>query len=311
MTMTVDCAIIGGGPAGLNAALVLGRSRRRVLLFDDNHPRNGVTQHSHGFITRDGVTPAEFRAIGYSEVAKYPSVEVLSTRIRAVNRFGEQEKSQRTAFELVADSGEKFGADNIILATGLRETLPAVEGIYEYYGKSLFNCPYCDGWELRDVPLVIIAESERGASHLPRVIYNWSRDLVVCTNGHQALSGEQKHFLGKYGIRVIEEKIEALVGQVGQLERIIFENHPDIERAGGFVEIQRRPATTIAQDLGCETDEAGGLVTDELGRTNIEGVYAAGDIVNFMQNQLIWAAASGSRAAIGVNTDLTARFFDE
>ena len=309
--MTVDCAIIGGGPAGLNAALVLGRARRKVLLFDDNKPRNAVTQHSHGFITRDGVTPTEFRAISHEEIAKYPSVEARSTRIRAVSR---QETGQGTPFELIAEDGETFRADNIILAAGLRETLPAVEGIYSYYGRSLFNCPYCDGWELRDKPLVIIAESEKAASHLPKVIYNWSRDLVVCTNGHHALSDGQKLVLDKYGIRVIEEKIAALVGQAGQagqLERIVFENHPDIERAGGFVEIQRMQATTIGQDLGCETDEAGGIVTDELGRTSIKGVYAAGDAVNFMQNQLIWAAASGSRAAIGVNSDLTASFFDE
>src|SRR3954447_2903536 len=133
--MMYDCVIIGGGPAGLNAALVLGRARRKVLLFDDNNPRNAVTQHSHGFITRDGVTPAEFRAIGYGEIAKYPSVEVLPTRIQAVKRQGEGE-GQGTAFELVAQDGEKFGAGNVILATGLRETLPAVEGIYSYYGRS-------------------------------------------------------------------------------------------------------------------------------------------------------------------------------
>lgn len=234
----------------MNAALVLGRARRKVLLFDDNKPRNSVTQHSHGFITRDGVTPAEFRAISYEEIAKYPSVEVFSTHIRAVNRQEQGEgEGQGTALELVAEGGEKFRAANIILATGLQETLPAVEGIYSYYGRSLFNCPYCDGWELRDKPLVIIAESEKAAFHLPKVIYTWSRNLVVCTNGHRVLSDQQKLFLGKYGIRVIEEKIAALVGQpghsgkAGQLERIIFEHHTDIERAGGFVEIQRRKAT--------------------------------------------------------------------
>jgi thioredoxin reductase len=303
--MVLDCAIIGGGPAGLNAALVLGRARRKVLLFDDNKPRNAVTQHSHGFITRDGVHPAEFRAIGQQEIAKYPSVEIHSTRIEAVIKQG-------TTFELVADSGEKFEARNIILATGVQETLPAVEGIYDYYGKSLFNCPYCDGWELRDKPLVIIAENEMGASHLPKVLYNWSHDLVVCTNGHQVLNEEQKLFLDKYGIGVIEEKIVALAGRAGQLERIVFENHPDIERVGGFVGIQWKQATTIGQDLGCETNALGGIATDELGRTNIKGVYAAGDTVtNIMQAQLIMAAASGSKAAVGVNTDLIASYFGQ
>lgn len=291
----------------MNAALVLGRARRKVLLFDDNNPRNAVTQHSHGFITRDGVTPAEFRRIGYGEIAKYPSVDVHSTRILAVNR---QKTGQRTAFELIAEGGKRYIAANIILASGLRETLPAIENIHSFYGRSLFSCPYCDGWELRDKPLVIIAQSQKAASHLPRVVYNWSRNIVVCTNGHQALSDEQKLSFEKYGIRVIEEKIVALVGQAGQLERITFENHPDIERAGGFVETERTQATTIGQELGCETDEAGGIVTDELGRTNIEGVYAAGDTVTFLQAQLVWAAAAGSRAAVGVNTDLTASFFD-
>ncbi|MBF6611913.1 MAG: NAD(P)/FAD-dependent oxidoreductase [Chloroflexi bacterium] len=312
MTESADCAIIGGGPAGLNAALVLGRARRKVLLFDDNKPRNAVTRHSHGFITRDGVTPAEFRRSGYGEIAKYPSVEVLSTRVRAANRQETGEGSdQKTVFELVTEDSETFRAANVILATGLQETLPAVEGIYTYYGRSLFNCPYCDGWELRDKPLAIIAESEKAASHLPKIIYNWSRDIVVCTNGHQVLNDGQKRLLGKYGIGVIEEKIVALVGQAGQLERIVFANHPDIERAGGFVEIQRKQATTIGQDLGCEIDEAGGIVTDELGRTNIKGVYAAGDTVSILQNQLVWAAASGSKAAIGLNTDLATSFFDQ
>jgi thioredoxin reductase len=310
--MTVDCAIIGGGPAGLNAALVLGRARRSVVLFDDNSPRNAVTQHSHGFITRDGVTPAEFRAIANGEIAKYPSVQALPKHVRAVTKVDGKE-GHPAEFELVADDGEMHRAANVILATGLRETLPAVEGIHNYYGRSLFNCPYCDGWELRDKPLVIIAESERGASHLPKVIYNWSRDIVVCTNGHQALSDEQKDLLSKYGIRVIEERIVALVGragQPGQLERVVFENNLDLERAGGFVEIQRKQATTFAQELECEVDETGGIITDEMGRTNVRGVYAAGDTVHFMQNQLVWAAAGGSRAAIGVNTDLTASFFD-
>jgi thioredoxin reductase len=311
--MTVDCAIIGGGPAGLNAALVLGRAKRKVLLFDDNNPRNAVTLHSHGFITRDGVTPAEFRRIGYGEIAKYPSVEVHTGRILAVNteKSGQgAQGAQGRAFELIAEGGERYIAANIILAAGLRETLPAIENIHSFYGRSLFSCPYCDGWELRDKPLVVIAESEKGASHLPRVVSNWSRDLVVCTNGHRALSDEQKRFFERYGIRVIEEPITALVGQGGRLERITFRNRPDIERAGGFVETERRQATTIGQELGCETDEAGGIVTDGLGRTNIEGVYAAGDAVTFMQAQLVWAAAAGSRAAVGVNTDLTGSFFD-
>src|SRR5690349_3595068 len=154
-------------------------------------------QHSHGLITRDGVTPAEFRAIANGEIAKYRSVQALPKRVRAVTKV-EGKEGDRAEFEPVADDGEIYGAANVMPATGLRETLPAVEGIYNYYGRSLFNCPYCDGWEVRDKRPVIIAESERGASHLPKVIYNWSREIVVCTNGHQALSDVQKELPGKY-----------------------------------------------------------------------------------------------------------------
>src|SRR5436853_2415150 len=141
--MIIDCAIIGGGPAGLNAALVLGRARRAVLLFDDNQPRNAVTQETHGFLTRDGVKPGELRHLAHLELRKYPTVEIRHTRITDV-------RNHEGLFELVADNSDVVQARALILATGLKETLPAIAGIHDYYGKSLFNCPYCDGWELRD-----------------------------------------------------------------------------------------------------------------------------------------------------------------
>ncbi len=300
--MIYDCAIIGGGPAGMNAALVLGRARRSVILFDDNKPRNAVTLHSHGFITRDGISPSEFRAIGQQELRRYPSVEMHSARIETVTK-------QEAIFELVADSGERFEAANIMLATGLQETLPTVDGIYDYYGKSLFNCPYCDGWEMRDKPLVIIAENQVIAFHVAKVLYNWSHDIVVCTNGKRGLNEEQKAFFLKYGIGLVEEKITALVGQAGQLERIVFEHHQDIKRTGGLVGVQWKQSTTIGQDLGCEVNTMGGIAIDDLGRTNIKGVYAAGDTSTIMGAQLVVAAASGSKAAAGLNTDLIESYF--
>jgi thioredoxin reductase len=139
--MIVDCAIIGGGPAGLNAALVLGRARRRVLVFDDNHPRNAVTQESHGFVTRDGVKPHEFRAIAHQELRKYPSVDVQHVRVTAIRKASD-------AFAITTEKGDVFSAKTVLLATGLKEILPPIDGLHDYYGKSVFCCPYCDGWEL-------------------------------------------------------------------------------------------------------------------------------------------------------------------
>ena len=296
--MIIDCAIIGGGPAGLNAALVLGRAKRHVVMFDDNKPRNAVTQETHGFLTRDGVNPGEFRAIAHQEISRYPSVDIRNARITDVSKH-------ENLFEVVEDNGEVFQAKTVILATGLKETLPAIEGISDYYGKSLFNCPYCDGWELRDKPLVIIAENEQAAFHMAPIIWNWSRDVLVCTNGHAHLTEEQKGVLQKREIQVIEDPITALVGKNGMLEQVVFATHEKRARQGGFVAPQLTQASSFGTQLGCELNAFGGAVADNFGRTTVPGVYAAGDASVVMPSQVILAAASGSIAAAGVNTDLT------
>jgi thioredoxin reductase len=300
--MIIDCAVIGGGPAGLNAALVLGRARRTVLVFDDNRPRNAVTQETHGFLTRDGVKPGEFRSIAHQEISKYPSVAIRQMRINEVSKH-------EGWFELVADNGEVVQARTIILATGLKETLPAIDGIHDYYGKSLFSCPYCDGWELKDQPLMVIAEEGQRAFHLAKLVWNWSRDLLVCTNGHALLTTEQREMLRKKEIQVVEDRITALVGEKGMLERVVFASHEAIARRGGFVASQVLQASPFGEELGCQMNAMGGIVTDPLGRTTVAGVYAAGDALMAAPQQLIIAAAGGSWAAAGVNTDLTEREF--
>ncbi len=295
--MIIDCAIIGAGPAGLNAALVLGRARRTVLMFDDNQPRNAVTQEAHGFLTRDGVKPGEFRTLAHQDISKYPSVEIQHVRVTAIRRAD-------TSFEITTVKGDLFFAKTVLLATGLKEILPTIAGLYDYYGKSLFCCPYCDGWELRDRPLVVISEGPH-TFNLVKVVWNWSHDLLVCTNGHQPLPREQQETLRQKGIQVVEDRITALVGMHGQLERIVFATQEERRSEGGFVAPQLLHASPFGEVLGCEMNAVGGIVTDPLGRTIVPGVYAAGDISVAVPHQLIIAAAAGSRAAAGVNTDLT------
>ena len=299
--MLVDCAIIGGGPAGLTAALVLGRARRRVLVFDDNQPRNAVTQESHGFLTRDGVKPHEFRALAHQEIGKYPSVDIQHVRVTGIGHADD-------AFDITTEQGDLFSAKMVLLATGLKELLPPIEGLRDYYGKSVFCCPYCDGWELRDRPLVVISEGPQ-TFHLVKVVWNWSHDLLVCTNGHQVLDSEQQATLRQKGIAVVEDRITALVGKQGQLERMVFATQEERARGGGFVAPQLLQASPFGEELGCEMNVMGGIVTDSFGRTTIPGVYAAGDASVVIPAQLIIAAAEGSRAAAGVNTDLTERDF--
>jgi len=304
MNSVFDCAIIGGGPAGLNAALVLGRARRNTILFDNNNPRNAVTQESHGFITRDGIKPQEFREIAHKEIGKYPSVIYEKEEITSITK-----KDQ--LFELVTSNKELYQSKTIIISTGLKDVLPDIENISDYYGKSLFNCPYCDGWELRDKPLVVIIEEQMQGFHFIQTIYHWSKDLVVCTNGKSILNSEQKRLIQNKDIKLMENKIKNFEGKDGQMEKIHFECGDSVIRKGGFVAPQPIQASDFAKKLGCEYNSLGGISVDFFGKTNVEGVYAAGDASVFNPAQLIIAASDGLKAAAGVNRDLIQKEFME
>ncbi|WP_431090955.1 NAD(P)/FAD-dependent oxidoreductase [Paenibacillus sp. 8b26] len=295
--MSYDCAIVGGGPAGLNAALVLGRARRSVALFDNSQPRNGVTHASHGFITRDGIQPAEFRRIAYEEVLSYPSVRHWPAEVTDIQRTDHD-------FALRTSSGERVQARKLILAAGLKEAFPEIEGLRDFYGKSLFNCPFCDGWELRDRPLAVISDNP-GMFHTVKLLLNWSRDVVVCTNGCDILTAEQRQQLASKDIRIVDTPVAAFSGRYGLLERVHFTDGTHIERSGGFIAPTLLPKARFNEALGYQTAENGGIVTDAMGRTAAAGVYAAGDSAYVMPSQLIYAAASGSKAAMSVVADLT------
>lgn len=295
--MAVDCAIIGGGPAGMNAALVLGRARRDVIVFDDNRPRNAVTRHTHGFLTRDGVTPGELRGLAQRELAAYPSVAVKRQRVTNIQRAG-------SGFHIGTSDGRWYAARKVLLATGLRETLPQVPNIDTYYGRSLFNCPYCDGWELRDRPLIVIADG-MNAFTLTRLAYQWSNDVLLCTNGaRRTLSEENLQKLQARGIRITRQRIVELGGKGGELEFIRLEDGKRVRRTGGFVSPMWQQAAPFGELLGCMTNDQGGIQTDRLGRTSVYGVYAAGDSSVIAPAQAVIAAGEGSKAAIGINADL-------
>ncbi|MBP1974967.1 NAD(P)/FAD-dependent oxidoreductase [Cohnella thailandensis] len=305
MTMSTndefECAIVGGGPAGLSAALVLGRARRRTILLDGEKPRNRVTKHSHGYLTRDGVTPAEFRELAHEELRKYPTLEYRHDIVVSVRKDGDR-------FCLSAKSGRGFSARKIILATGLAETLPGIPELASYYGKSLFSCPYCDGYEMRDRPLAVISDDPYKAAHMAQTLSQWSRDVLVCTNGH-GLSPDLRSFLRDNDIPYQESAILSLEGEKGDLQAIRFADGTETARTGGIVIADWAQAANLHLELGCKLTEAGGIETDEACRTSVEGVFAAGDAAIVAPAQLIVAAAEGSRAAIGVNSDLTHESF--
>ncbi|WP_100407699.1 NAD(P)/FAD-dependent oxidoreductase [Bacillus solitudinis] len=301
--MILDCAVIGGGPAGLNAALVLGRSRRKTILFDDNKPRNAVTSESHGFITRDGIHPQEFKRIAQEELSRYSDVRIEKQRVHRINK-------ENTLFQVETENGEVYSAKKIILATGFKEVLPDIPRVKEFYGKSLFSCPFCDGWELRDRPLAVIAGDQK-AFHMAKMVSNWTNDLIILTNGSKVLCLEEQKLLKNKGIRINEKKIAAFIGEEGMLEKIQFEDETAVLREGGFIAAEWKQAASFESSLEYTLNEQGGIATDSWQRTNTEGVFACGDTRIAGPSQLIIAAGEGCMAAMAVNAELIEERFNQ
>lgn len=293
-----DCIIIGGGPAGLSAALTLGRARRKVLLFDNGTNRNRVTQESHGYLTRDGIKPHEFKDIAIKELQSYPSISISNQTV-----IGIKKDDQRDLFVVNTSNNNSYLTEKILLATGIQEEFP-IPQIRQYYGKSLFSCPYCDGWELKDKPLAIIAESEAHINHMTKLLYNWSKDLIVFTNGHQISDIVRNEFQRKK-IMVYTAIIKNLHGDEGNLYSIELETGENIVRSGGFVVPRFNRPNNLAIQLNCQVDENGGIITDSAGRTTVSGVYVAGETEKAGPSSLMIAAADGFKAATSVNLDLT------
>ncbi|MGP4038525.1 NAD(P)/FAD-dependent oxidoreductase [Gracilibacillus sp. D59] len=293
--MLLDCVIIGGGPSGLNAALVLARAKKNIMLFDEDKPRNAVTHESHGFITRDGIKPSEFKRVAKQDLMKYSNLSIENQRVSDI-------KKENRSFIIQTGNRQSYRSRKVILATGLKDVLPDIAGIHDFYGTSLFVCPFCDGWELRDRRLVVIAENDR-AMHLTKMVSNWSSNLVVCTNGKNIFSQEEVELLTKKNIKIMVDEIDSLQGENGHLQKVQFKNGKEIEREGGFVAGELKQASFLAETLGCAKNKMGGIETDNLGRTNIEGIYASGD-TTFALPQLIVAASEGSKVASGVVSDL-------
>lgn len=293
-----DCIIIGGGPAGLSAALTLGRARRKILLFDNGTNRNRVTQESHGYLTRDGIKPHEFKDIAIKELQSYPSISISNQTVIEIKK-----DDQHDLFVVNTSNNNSYLTEKILLGTGIQEEFP-IPQIRQYYGKSLFSCPYCDGWELKDKPLAIIAESEAHINHMTKLLYNWSQDLIVFTNGHQLSNIVQNEFQRKK-IMVYTATIKNLHGDEGNLYSIELETGENIVRSGGFVVPSFYRPNNLAIQLNCQVDENGGIITDSAGRTTVSGVYVAGETEKAGPSSLMIAAADGFKAATSINLDLT------
>ena len=288
-----DVLIIGGGPAALSAALNLGRSLVRVLVVDADRPRNAATLNSHGFLTRDGVPPHELRKIAREELGAYPNVEIRSrVKVLSLARTGDGYTAGigRTAVT------ETVEASSVLLATGLRETLPEVPNLRGFYGMSLFSCAACDAWELRGRRMALIGESADLADRA-RLISRWTESLTVLTNGSEVVTTAEEAELAAAGVNVLRHPIEELVGERGRLEAIRLSDGSRIEVEGGFVRPEWETDLSFLDGFTASVDHHGHLVTDRSGRTDVPGLYAAGDAAAPGPQQLIVAAGAGARVA--------------
>ncbi len=298
-TVRADVAVVGAGAAGLSAALILGRSRRRVLVLDGEEPRNAPSAGVHGFFTRDGTHPGELLEIGRRQLEPYGGVEYRAERATGVS-------GSDGAFEVALEDGETVSARKIMLDTGVVDELPDKPGFKELWGRGVYHCPYCHGWEVRDRPLAVMAEGGEVAERAV-LIRNWSRDLVALTDGSPLDDGDRAR-LGALGVRVREEGISRLEGRGDGsegLSRVVFDDGSSLEREGLFYGPPQRQRSPLAEVLGCEVEAMGPAAelvkADPMTReTSVAGVYAVGDAGSLMQSVAL-ASASGTTAAVFLN----------
>jgi thioredoxin reductase len=286
-TPVVDTVIVGGGPAGLSSALVLGRARRRVLVVDTGRPANAASNGIGGLLAQTRVLPADLRAAGREQLSGLPNVEVRDCEVQDVAQSSGM-------FDVKLDSGV-VRARSLVLAHGLRYDPPPLPGVKELWGRSIFHCPFCDGWEVRDLSLAVHG-SGPAAANSALVISGWSRDVVLLTDGPAQLDGERAA-LEAAGVRIREERIREVVGTDGWLDRVEFDAGPPERRDAMFVRTYRGQPNDLADELGLELSAGGTIVTDRDGFTGVSGVYAAGDAATEQFRSVANALGSGSRVA--------------
>lgn len=293
---TFDAVVVGGGPAGLSAALVLGRCRRTVLLCDSGSYRNDASHALHGYLTREGTPPSVLRAHARRELEPYRTVTV-----RDVAVVDAAPTAGRVGFTVTLDDGSDVSCRRLLLATGVRDRLPDVDGLADLYGRGVWHCPYCDGWEQRDRPLAAYGQGKRGVA-LALELTLWTNDLVLCTDG-ASLPGDAVDRLARNGVGCRTEPVARLRGGPDGLVAVEFVHGRPLARAGLFFATEEVPGSPLAQRLGCTYNEQGTVATTENEATNVPGLYVAGDASKAAQ-MVVVAAAEGAQAAAGMNTSL-------
>jgi thioredoxin reductase len=286
-----DVVIVGGGAAGLSAALVLGRARRRVAVIDAGAPRNAPAAHMQGFLSRDGMPPTELLAAGRAEVTGY-GVDIIEGNVVGVD----------PGFAVRLANGDTVTGRRLLVTTGVRDELPDIPGVQERWGRDLLHCPYCHGWEVRDQPVGVLGTNPGAVLHA-QLVRQWSDDVIYFAHTHNP-SAEEQSELDARAITVVRGDVARLIVENDHLTGVELADGKVVPRAAVFI----RPVNTPHPDgllasLGCDLDAAGFATVDNTGKTSADGVWAAGNVVD-PRAQVITSAGAGSAAAIAINADL-------
>ena len=291
--MNYDVIIVGGGAAGCNAALILGRCRRNVLIVDAQLPRNQSSDALHGFLSRDGQHPKDVMQQAWTDLVRYETVQ-------RENDFATNVSGSDGGFLVEFAGGRKVTGQKLLLATGAVDRLPKLPRFQEFYGKTVHTCPYCDAWEHRDKPMVVYGYEARAVS-LAQMLQRWSDDITLCCDGRSELSRSDRDTLKESGIDLIDKEVATLSGSGGRLDGVVFSDGTRVDCVTMFTALGIECRSKLFDQLGCVRDAAGALridpVTEE---TSVRGVYAAGDASRDILLVVV-AAAEGAKAAIAID----------
>jgi thioredoxin reductase len=299
MENTFEVIIIGGSYAGLSAAMALGRSLRKVLVMDSGKPCNRQTPHSHNFLTQDGNTPKEISGISKEQVLKYATVKFHEGTVIKMSKTNE-------GFEVSMENNEKFYAKKLILASGVKDIMPDIKGFSECWGISVIHCPYCHGYEVKGKVTGILSNGDM-AFEFSKIVFNLTKDLTLFTNGKSTLTREQNDQFNQNNIRVIEDEIEKIIHENGQIQKLIFKNGKEFRLQALYAKIAFEQNINT-NDLDLEVTEHGFITVDHFHKTPIDGVFACGDNVSAMRS-VANAVAQGNMTGAIVNRELSVEEF--
>ena len=299
-----DVIVVGAGPSGLSAALILARCCRRVLVIDSGKPRNWASHAVNGFLSRDGVPPKELVRLSREQLLAYPCVEIRDGEVRMIAVI-----PKRFQVTIADAAAEPLQCRKLLLTTGVIDELPPLDGIEPLYGNSVWHCPICNGYEVRDKPLAVYGTDSEGLDLASEMLV-WSRDLVLLTNGSNEVPEKRLAALRSDGVQVIEKRVTRLVGNDGQLERICFDDGSSVAREGLFFSSPQCQTTPLAAQLGCKFTSDESVKRGPMQSTNVKGLWVAGNASSCGGVQLaIVAAAEGAQAAYDINCVLASEDF--